>query len=253
MIDDLAGKVAVVTGAAQGIGLTVAKELLAKGAKVYLADIEGGDFGGVAETYGADKAITVKLDVTIPESWSALHDTIEGDCGHLDILVNNAGISPAGSIESTDFELWRKVISVNLDSVFLGCNTLLPLLKKSSSASIINLSSLMGIKSDANLAAYSASKGGVRLLTKSIALHGAQFKIRCNSVHPGGVRTRMLDEFIKTFGDEEEAIKLITANVPLATVGEPEDISNMILFLASDASKWITGAEMCVDGGATLV
>lgn len=253
MIDVLAGKVAVVTGAAQGIGLTVAKELLAKGVKVYLADIEDGDFDGVPEKFGADKATTVKLDVTIPESWSALRDIIEAEIGRIDILVNNAGISPAGSIETTDFELWRKVISVNLDSVFLGCNTLLPLLKKSSSASIINLSSLMGIKSDANLAAYSASKGGVRLLTKSIALHCAQFNIRCNSVHPGGVRTRMLDEFIKTFGDEEEAIKLITANVPLAAVGKPEDISNMILFLASDASKWITGAEMCVDGGATLV
>lgn len=252
MIDDLAGKVSVVTGAAQGIGLTVAKQLLGKGAIVYLADIEVGGFDELTAKYGADKAIPIHLDVTIPKSWSDLHDVIERDNGRLDVLVNNAGISPAGSIESTDFEMWRTVLSVNLDSIFLGCNVLFPLLKKSSAASIINLSSMMGIKSDANLAAYSASKGGVRLLTKSIALHGAQFKIRCNSVHPGGVRTRMLDDFIKSFGNEEEAIKLITASVPLATIGEPEDVSNMILFLASEASKWITGAEMCVDGGATL-
>jgi NAD(P)-dependent dehydrogenase (short-subunit alcohol dehydrogenase family) len=252
MIDDLAGKVSVVTGAAQGIGLTVAKQLLGKGAIVYLADIEVGGFDELTAKYGADKAIPIHLDVTIPKSWSDLLDVIERDNGRLDVLVNNAGISPSGSIESTDFEMWRTVLSVNLDSIFLGCNVLFPLLKKSSSASIINLSSMMGIKSDANLAAYSASKGGVRLLTKSIALHGAQYKIRCNSVHPGGVRTRMLDEFIKSFGNEEEAIKLIAASVPLATIGEPEDVSNMILFLASEASKWITGAEMCVDGGATL-
>jgi|TARA_R110001583_G_scaffold96909_2_gene241585 NAD(P)-dependent dehydrogenase (short-subunit alcohol dehydrogenase family) len=253
MYNDIKGKIALVTGAAQGIGLGTAKQLLENGAIVYLADIDISALGDSLSSYYNDKAIPVFLDVTDPSSWSSIHDIIRKDRGRLDILVNNAGISPAGSVESTSFELWKKVQNINLDSVFLGCNLLFPLLKNSKMSSIINLSSIMGIKSDPNLAAYSASKGAVRLLTKSIALHGAQYNIRCNSVHPGGIRTRMLDDFIKTFESEEEALKTYTVGVPMGVVGEISDISNMILFLASDVSKWITGSEMLVDGGTTLV
>jgi NAD(P)-dependent dehydrogenase (short-subunit alcohol dehydrogenase family) len=173
--------------------------------------------------------------------------------GRLDVLVNNAGISEPGSIEDTSFALWRRTQAINADGVFLGCREAVRAMK-GHGGSIINMSSSLGIRSNAAFAAYSASKGAVRLLTKSIALHcGASgYKIRCNSVHPGAIRTPMFERFIALAPDRETGERMFAANHPLGHVGEPADIANAVLFLASDESAFVTGCELTVDGGLSI-
>ncbi|MES0873286.1 glucose 1-dehydrogenase [Sinimarinibacterium thermocellulolyticum] len=251
MTKRLEGKVALITGGALGIGLKTAERFAEEGAAVAIADILVEQGRQAAEALGGD-ATFIELDVTNEAGWQAAIQTLKAKHGRLDVLVNNAGISPFGTIQDTTYELWKKVMAVNADSVFLGCKSAMGLMRKTGGA-IINLSSMMGIRSDANLAAYSASKGAVRLLTKSVALHGAPYKIRCNSVHPGGVQTRMLDDFLGVLPDKDAAMKMVTQQVPLGRVGQPEDIANAILYLASDEASWVTGIELCVDGGSLLL
>ncbi len=251
MTKRLEGKVALITGGALGIGLKTAERFAEEGAAVAIADILVEQGRQAAEALGGD-ATFIELDVTNEAGWQAAIQTLKAKHGRLDVLVNNAGISPFGTIQDTTYELWKKVMAVNADSVFLGCKSATGLMRKTGGA-IINLSSMMGIRSDANLAAYSASKGAVRLLTKSVALHGAPYKIRCNSVHPGGVQTRMLDDFLGVLPDKDAAMKMVTQQVPLGRVGQPEDIANAILYLASDEASWVTGIELCVDGGSLLL
>jgi 3(or 17)beta-hydroxysteroid dehydrogenase len=251
MTKRLEGKVALITGGALGIGLKTAERFAEEGAAVAIADILVEQGRQAAEALGGD-ATFIELDVTNEAGWQAAIQTLKAKHGRLDVLVNNAGISPFGTIQDTTYELWKKVMAVNADSVFLGCKSAIGLMRKTGGA-IVNLSSMMGIRSDANLAAYSASKGAVRLLTKSVALHGAPYKIRCNSVHPGGVQTRMLDDFLGVLPDKDAAMKMVTQQVPLGRVGQPEDIANAILYLASDEASWVTGIELCVDGGSLLL
>lgn len=251
MTKRLEGKVALITGGALGIGLKTAERFAEEGAAVAIADILVEQGRQAAEALGGD-ATFIELDVTNEAGWQAAIQTLKAKHGRLDVLVNNAGISPFGTIQDTTYELWKKVMAVNADSVFLGCKSAIGLMRKTGGA-IVNLSSMMGIRSDANLAAYSASKGAVRLLTKSVALHGAPYKIRCNSVHPGGVQTRMLDDFLGVLPDKDAAMKMVTQQVPLGRVGQPEDIANAILYLASDEAYWVTGIELCVDGGSLLL
>jgi 3(or 17)beta-hydroxysteroid dehydrogenase len=247
----LEGKVAFITGGALGIGLKTAERFVEEGAFVAIADILTEQGRRAAEALGGEAAF-IDLDVTDEAGWQAAIQALRAKYGRLDVLVNNAGISPFGTIQDTTYELWKKVMAVNADSVFLGCKSAIGLMRKTGGA-IINLSSMMGIRSDANLAAYSASKGAVRLLTKSVALHGAPYKIRCNSVHPGGVQTRMLDDFLGVMPDKDAAMKMVTQQVPLARVGQPEDVANAIVYLASDEASWVTGIELCVDGGSLLL
>jgi len=253
MADDLSleGKVALVTGAARGIGQEIASRLAQHGARVVLTDVEP-ELGKKAAA--AMKGATYRdLDVTSQDQWEQAIQALREEHGRLDVLVNNAGISPAANIEQTDLDLWRRVQTINVESVFLGCRTALPLMRESGEGgSIVNLSSIQGLRPAAPLAAYSASKAAVRALTKSVALHSAADRIRCNSVHPGGVHTRMLDDFAALTGDADAAMVQMNAANPLGRVGEPLDIANGVVYLASDMSSWVTGLELVIDGGSTL-
>lgn len=253
MADDLSleGKIALVTGAAQGIGREIAVRLAAHGATVVLADLEP-ELGAEAASSIAG-ALYQTLDVTSREAWLATIGRIEAEQGRLDILVNNAGVSPAGTIEQTELDLWRRVQWINAESVYLGCKAALPLMRKSGEGgSIVNLSSVQALRPAAALAAYSASKAAVRALTKSVALHAAKDRIRCNSVHPGGVHTRMLDDFAALTGNAAAAIEQMSAANPLGRVGRPRDIADGVLYLVSDLSQWVTGIELVIDGGSSL-
>ena len=246
------GKVALVTGGASGIGFATAKLLVEEGAKVVVADLSG------AEPERAAAALPgavhfAALDVTREDDWIAATDKILRDFGRLDILVNNAGIVVMKDIEATTLEEWRRVMAVNLDGAFLGCKHAVHVMKEGDGGSIINLSSIAGIVGHASFAAYCASKGGVRLLTKSVALHCARkgYKIRCNSVHPAFVETPMLETIYAAARDPEKLRAGWATAAPLGRLAQPIEIAQTILFLASDESAFTTGAEMVVDGGLT--
>jgi len=190
-------------------------------------------------------------DVRRLDQWRAVVDLTLSRFSRLDILVNCAGILREGTIEDTTFADWRAVLEVNLDGTFYGCQSVIPAMHASGGGSIVNLSSVSGIKADAALVAYDASKGAVRALTKEVALYCARrgYAIRCNSVHPGIVDTRMVSEFFKsaTLSKREEWL----ASQPLARAVKPEEVAGMIAFLASSDASFVTGAEFMIDGGMT--
>lgn len=243
--------IALVTGGARGIGLETVRVLASAGATVIAADIDDAA-GAQAETSNSGVQYA-RLDVTSEAAWAEQLATSDSKHGRLDILVNNAGISPAADIEHTDLDLWRKVFAINVESVFLGCKLALPLMRKSGAGgAIVNLSSVQGLRPAAALAAYSSSKAAVLALTKAVALHAAKDRIRCNSLHPGGIHTRMLDDFAARLGDPDQVLEQMNRANPLGRVGLPVDIANAILFLVSDRAEWVTGLQMVVDGGSTL-
>jgi NAD(P)-dependent dehydrogenase (short-subunit alcohol dehydrogenase family) len=175
--------------------------------------------------------------------------------GRLDVLVNNAGIAIAKTIEETTLDDWRRTMAVNADGVFLGCKYAIPAMRRAGGGSIVNLSSIDGIIGEADLAAYCASKGAVRTLTKAVAVHCAEqrYGIRCNSIHPGYIWTPQTENYLRDLGRLEEERDKALRRHPLGTLGEPKDIAYMVLYLASDESKFVTGAEMVVDGGYLMV
>lgn len=238
---DLSGKVALVTGAASGIGASVANVLEQAGAAVLRADINSGELA------------TTFLDVTSEENWQTLIEQIRAEQGRLDILVNSAGILRIADIETVSFDEWKQVMDVNLNGVFLGCKYAIGLMKERQGGSIINLSSISGLVGGHNLAAYNASKGGVRLLTKSVALHCARKKngIRCNSVHPTFVETPMVSEVLAESPDPERARQYIEDQIPLGRMATTEEVAEMVLYLSSDAATFVTGSEFVIDGGVT--
>ena len=216
--------------------------------------MDGRVAGKIALVTGA--AIAIHHDVTEAAAWSATLDATLAEFGGLHILVNNAGIAEGGSIEDTDLDTWRRVHAVDLDGVFLGCKLALPHLQASGGGhasgggSIINISSIAGIVAGHNMAAYNSAKAAVRHLTKSVGLHCAKqgYGIRCNSVHPAFVRTPILDGLVARFGAQEAYAKL-GRQIPLGRIGEPEEVAYGVLYLASDESSFMTGAELVLDGG----
>lgn len=247
----VAGKVAIVTGAASGMGKADAQLLAKEGALVVLADFSDDEGKAVAREIGGD-AIFLHLDVTSEDNWkSVIAQTMEA-FGRLDILVNNAGVMSLGSVVDTELAAYRKINAVNNEGVFLGCKHAIPAMAQGGGGSIINMSSVAAMLGMSFFAAYSASKGAVRALTKSVAMHCKEQGngVRCNSIHPDGVKTPMVAKVAsgKDTATDEEVEKLDE----LGSLCEPMDVANMVLFLASDESSFVTGAEMLIDNASTI-
>ena len=248
------GKVALVTGGALGLGRAAAELLAREGAKVAVTDLMDAEGRAVVDQIGlaGGEAIYIHHDVAQEADWArAVAETLTR-FGRLDVVVNNAGVALAGSVEDCTLEQWRWLMSINLDGVFLGTKHGVAAMK-GHGGSIINLSSIEGLIGDPNLAAYNASKGGVRIFTKSAALHCAKagYKIRVNSIHPGYIWTPMVEGYIAGQADPDEAKLAVAGLHPLGHLGEPDDIAFGVLYLASDESKFMTGSELVIDGGYT--
>jgi NAD(P)-dependent dehydrogenase (short-subunit alcohol dehydrogenase family) len=244
-------KVALVTGGASGIGLAAARLFADEGATVIVADRDEAAAQSAVATL--PRASFHRLDVTSEPDWIAVTDAVVSDHGRLDILVNSAGVALLKDIEATTLDEWRALMAVNLDGTFLGCKHAVRVMKERGGGAIVNMSSVAGLIGAGNLAAYCASKGGVRLLTKSVALHCARkgYAIRCNSVHPSFAETPMLDAMLASARNPEKLAASFSNAAPLGRLAQPLEIARAILYLASDDSAFTTGAELVVDGGLT--
>ena len=246
-------KIALITGAASGFGAAAARIFVQEGAKVVLTDKNADGVQSVAREVG-DAATAMVHDVAVEEDWSRV---VEDACtihGRIDILMNNAGVMGTGApqdIENMSLDEWKFVQRINSDGVFLGCRAVIRIMKDSGGGSIINISSTAGIRAAPDIAAYGASKGAVRQLTKSVAAYcGLRgYNIRCNSIHPGMVRTPLGEAVLKRYGDLETSAEKRTKSVPLGRLGEVEDVAYAALYLASDEASYINSNELFVDGG----
>ena len=236
----VAGKVALITGAARGMGAAHARRFIAEGASVVLGDILNAEGAALAAELGSD-ARYIRLDVTKPDDWAAAVALCVADFGGLHILVNNAGIFGGAAIVDHPLDLWQRMIEINLTGVFLGIRAATSALVASGSGSIINISSVAGLRGAPGGSAYVASKFGVRGLTKAVAAELAPFGVRCNSVHPGIIDTPMA-EGLNTQGYD----------YPLGRMARSEEVTNLVLYLASDEASYSTGSEFIVDGGLTM-
>ena len=250
-------KVCVVTGGARGLGLAAAERLLAEGARVLLTDIDA-SAGRAQQARLEAQGLPVRFvqhDVTDAAQWRTALDAATDPWGRIDVLVNNAGIGAFESIDTASFESWRRTLSVNLDGVFLGIQQVLPRMKASKGGSIVNIASIEGIVGEALLPAYNASKAAVRLLSKSTAIHCARsgYGVRVNSVCPGFVGTELVSNALAQLSEADaQALAAVTiGRIPMGRFGEPAEIANVVLFLASDESSYVTGADLVVDGGLT--
>ena len=247
----LEGKVALISGGARGMGAAEARLFASEGAKVVLGDVleaEGQQVEAeIAEAGG--EAVFVTLDVTSEADWQRAVDTALERFGGLHILVNNAGIWDGGNVEAQTVEGWDRTMDINAKGVFLGTKAAIPAMRESGSGSIVNISSTAGITGSAGSTAYNASKGAVRILTKSTAVQYAAEGIRCNSVHPGPIDTQMIRE---AFPDDDVRNARISV-LPMGRMGEMDDVAKGVLFLASDEASYMTGSELVIDGGATAM
>lgn len=235
----LKDKLVLITGAAGSVGTAVAEAVRAAGGIAITSDLAG---------RGSEHA----LDVASEQDWLRVVDAVDGKHGRLDGLVNAAGLALLGTVEDTDYATWRRIMAVNLDGTFLGCKHALPLLKKKG-GSIVNVSSVAGLIGGHNFTAYNASKGGVRLLSKSVALHGARLdpQVRCNSVHPAFLEGPMIDAILAQTDFPEGARSRLTRDIPLGRFGTSAEVADMCVYLLSDESRFVTGAEFVIDGGLT--
>jgi 3(or 17)beta-hydroxysteroid dehydrogenase len=248
----LAGKAAFITGGASGLGRAMAAAFAAEGAAVAIADIDAVRGKEVAEAIGRN-ALFLAHDVTDEAQWIANLAEASRVLGHIDTLVNNAGIGVRGNVENTSLADWRRVNAVNLDGPFLGCKHAIPLIAKAGGGAIINISSVAGLIGARDSAAYCASKGGVRLLTKSVALHCAHRhnSVRCNSIHPVYTATPMVEQMLAEARQPEKMLEAMKEMIPLGRLGTPEELAAMAVYLASDEARFVTGAEFVFDGGYT--
>jgi len=256
MAGRLEGRVALVTGAARGIGKACARALAAEGAPVALADIEreGGAALAAELAEGGAETVFIALDVTQEADWEAAIPATLDRFGGLDVLVNNAGVGIVEPLHEVTLESWRKSMAVNAEGVFLGTKHAMAAMR--AGGSIVNVSSILGFTSVPGLSAYSATKGAVRLFSKGAALDGArdERRIRVNSIHPGYIHTEMMEATCyRDYGSLEAGLKALARQHPIGRVGQPEDIANGVVFLASEESSFITGTELVIDGGYLAV
>lgn len=248
------GKNVLVTGAARGIGLAVAERMIEAGARVMLSDIDAEAGESQARRLGERAAFLVH-DVTEACRWDAVLDDIEKRWGGLDVTVNNAGIAQMGTIESCTPEQWQKTIDINLSAVMTGTQKSIARMKTRGGGSIVNIASIEGLIGEQIAMAYNAAKGGVRLFSKSAAIHCARsgYNIRINCVCPGFIETAMVTDAVGSLGAEmaQQFQQALLARVPMGRLGHPREIANAVLFLASDDASFVTGSDLVVDGGHT--
>ncbi|PEQ14316.1 dehydrogenase [Novosphingobium sp. PC22D] len=262
----LPGRVALVTGGLRGIGLACVERFLAEGAEVVLTDLEdpGTDYATETLDRLGQAASYVQANVTSEDDWQAVRDAVAERHGRLHVLVNNAGIDLTGAVASLSMEGWRKIMAINVDGVFLGVRTFVPLMEQSGAevrggASIINVSSIMGLVGMSEVAGYNASKGAVRMFTKSIALEFAEKRmpIRANSLHPGFVVTPLLQAGFQRWVDSgvadkpQDLVDMGSQKTPIGRLADPSELAGAAFFLASSDSSYMTGAELVIDGGWT--
>jgi NAD(P)-dependent dehydrogenase (short-subunit alcohol dehydrogenase family) len=245
----LSGKVALVTGGASGLGRAICHRFVAEGASVIIADIDEATGTALATELG-DAARFEQLDVTLEADWARVVMSL----GSLDILVNNAGITTLGSIEHVTLEQFRREFEVDVVGVFLGCKAGVAKMKTGAGGSIINMSSMTGVRAQADLVAYNGAKAAVTHMTKSVALHCAKqgYGIRCNSVHPGLIRTPIIDKVLAQSDDPDSVYAGWMEVLPIGRLGTPEEVAAICVYLASDESAFATGAEFRIDGGSTI-
>jgi 3(or 17)beta-hydroxysteroid dehydrogenase len=250
----LAEKVALISGGASGLGAAAARRFVEEGARVIIGDLQEEKGRAVAQRLG-DKAIFVKLDVTLEADWASAVKVAEARFGALTTVVNSAGISVPGSIEDESLEGFRRTLAINLEGTFLGCKYGVAALKRGKGGAIVNVASTLGVKAGAIFPSYGASKGGVRVLTRSVALHCAEqgYDIRVNAILPGAIHTEMVDGYIAqgiaAGATREQVIEGFASVHPMKRLGRPDEPANAIVFLASDESSFTTGADLPVDGG----
>jgi len=250
----LDGKVAIISGAGSGLGAETARLFTREGAKVVLTDLNKAAVHLLAKELG-EAHVALEHDVTNETRWKEIFATTLETFSKVDILVNSAGVGTDTNIEECTLDEFRFVNAVNNEGTFLGCKYAVGAMKTTGGGSIVNISSVSGLIGVHNQVAYNASKGAVRLLTKSVALHCAhqKYNIRCNSVHPSYTETPMVQQIVDRASDKERAIKRLNLAAPLGRMGKPHEIAAAILFLASDESSFITGVELPVDGGLTAM
>ena len=260
MVGRVAGKKALVTGAAQGLGAAHAQTLAREGACVLLTDINADKVAEQAASinaeFGAGTAFALAHDVTSSEDWDRAIDYAAQHLGGLSVLVNNAGVGVRGNIETCTLDEWRRGFAINVDSVFLGCQKALPLMKDNQPGSIITISSIAGLIASDSMPGYNASKAAVWMLSKSVALYCAKrgWNIRSNSIHPTFVDTPILDGIAANSSHGKDVIMgKLARQIPLGRIGVPQEIANGVLFLASDESSFMTGAELKLDGGISAM
>jgi NAD(P)-dependent dehydrogenase (short-subunit alcohol dehydrogenase family) len=253
MAGRVAGKVAVITGAASGLGAESARRLAREGASLVLTDVAADAGHALAEAIGetGGSAVFIAHDVTDETQWASVAKTAVDRFGRLDILINSAGVGEGLPILETSLEDWRRVMAINTDGTFLGMRAVAPAMIAAGGGSIINISSILGKVGQPGAAGYCASKGAVLMLTKAAALEWAAVGIRVNSVHPGYIETPMVTNFLRQAENGNEMRDMLISRHALGRLGVPREIADGVVFLASDESSFMTGAELVIDGGYT--